>query len=243
MDETQFKKLTTASSGIQDISGDFTSKRQALKDISPERKEFFRDKLSIGQEDEEAKRILDPKTRKFSIFKGLMERLSNKRQDDNKGQTANVSDAVKDKYEFNRDVFQTGILHAENRGAIERGDNLYEVIGETGDLGKYQVNPEVLKDWSGVWLDRNYTPEEFLKDPEAQEEFFNQFQDVVERYKLTPEEAAITWHRGWGELGTGDRKTREKRFRDKLKQLMKEDKSKEYLSSFKEGISKNNEAK
>jgi len=145
-------------------------------------------------------------------------------------------------YSFDDDSFRKGILHAENRGPAGRGENLYEVEGKTGDLGKYQVEPETLKLWSPYWLGKQYTPEEFKKSPKAQEEFFNQFLAVVERYQLTPEEAAVTWHKGWGQLGTGPRETREKRFRAKLKELMEDEGSQKYLLSYNEGI-KNEKSK
>jgi len=100
------------------------------------------------------------------------------------------------------DNIRNGFIQSENRGARDRGENLYESIGEeTSDLGKYQVHPETLEEWGELWLDKAYTPEEFLKDPEAQEEFMNQFIAVAKRYKLTPEDTAIVWHKGWGALG------------------------------------------
>jgi hypothetical protein len=106
-------------------------------------------------------------------------------------------------------------VNAENRGARDRGEDLYKVKGVTGDLGKYQVQPKTLALWSEPWLGKKYTSEEFLNDPKAQEEFMNQFEAVVEAYDLTPEEAAIIWHKGWGVLG--DQKPREEK-----KKLLKE---------------------
>jgi hypothetical protein len=135
-----------------------------------------------------------------------------------------------------RETIRTGIVYAENRGALQGGGDLYRVVGVSGDLGKYQVNPQVLSDWSPAWLGKKYTKEEFLNDPDAQERFFDEFLNLADKYNLTPEEAAVTWHRGWGELGTGPRETREQRFREKLKQMMESDPGKKYLEQFLIGI-------
>lgn len=176
---------------------------------------------------------------KIGLFKRLFEVLQNKTvytaaaNNYNKGQ-------VKDK-NFKGDVFDKGLLYVENRGNMDKGDEIYKTVGEqTGDLGKYQVKPATLKDWSKSWLGKEYTPEEFLNDPEAQEEFKNQFKSVAERLDLTPEEAAITWHRGFGILGSGEgtREERDKKFRKYLENVMKEDESQEYLNSFREGVNK-----
>lgn len=134
------------------------------------------------------------------------------------------------------DIVRKGILYNENRGAVEAGKNPYVSVGPTGDLGKYQTSPETLKGWSKVWLGREYTPEEFLADENAQEKYFNEFLKVVERLDLTPEEAAVTWHRGWGELGEGDKATRDERFRSRLQMLMKDEISRRYLDSFQRGV-------
>lgn len=134
---------------------------------------------------------------------------------------------------FDRSTFTQKIIEAENRGARDRGENMYAVKGVTGDLGKYQVSPQTLATWSGPWLGNTYTPEEFLADPEAQEEFFSQFVSVAERLNLSQDEAAIAWHRGWGELGSGEsRETRDRVFRESLTKRMQEPVSQEYLRKF-----------
>lgn len=104
---------------------------------------------------------------------------------------------------FDRETFKQGIVHAENKTALYNGQDPYGVVGVTKDLGKYQVSPTTLNQWSGPWLGKTYTPQQFLADPKAQEEFMNQYMNVAERLKLTHEQAAAAWHKGWGELGSG----------------------------------------
>ena len=131
---------------------------------------------------------------------------------------------------FDRESVANRIRHIETQGISD--EQAITTVGITGDLGKYQVNPKSLKDWSKLWLGKKYTPEEFLNDPEAQEQFFDEFLNVAERYNLTPDEAAVSWHRGWGELGQGQRSTKEKRFRNRLTQMMTEETSQRYLEKF-----------
>jgi hypothetical protein len=117
------------------------------------------------------------------------------------------------------------ILYRENRGATSTGENLYEVIGVTGDLGKYQVSPETLKDWSPHWLDKEYTIQEFLHSPEAQEAFYNEFLRIVDAYELTKNEALAAWHKGWGIIGSGEgtREESKEKFKKHLQNLIKTD--------------------
>ena len=131
-----------------------------------------------------------------------------------------------------REDFRKRIVGAENEKILANGGDLYKSVGVSGDLGKYQLNPSSLKAWSESWLGKNYTPDEFLQNKKAQEDFFKQFLDVTDEYKLTPDEAAIAWHRGWGELGTGPKETREQRFRDRLQKMMSEPSSQYYLTKF-----------
>lgn len=142
------------------------------------------------------------------------------------------------KSNFDVENFRKGIVYNEVRGAIGAGLNPYEVVGRTGDLGKYQVSPDSLESWSKIWLGKKYTPEEFKKDPQAQESFFGQFIKVAERLKLSPEQAAIAWHRGWGLLGIGEKGVeRDQAFIQNLNAKMDEEISQKYLKSFKEGTS------
>jgi len=128
-----------------------------------------------------------------------------------------------------------GFLHAENRGASASGEDVYKVKGVTGDLGKYQVKPQTLKDWSGPWLGKTYSPKEFLNDPKAQEEFMNQFLAVVDAYELSPEDAAIVWHKGWGVLGDNRPRDEKKKALRKHIEANRETAS-EYVKTFKEGL-------
>lgn len=128
-------------------------------------------------------------------------------------------------------------LHVENRGAKASGEDLYKVKGVTGDLGKYQVKPQTLKDWSKAWLDKQYTPDEFLNDPKAQEEFMNQFIAVVDAYELSPQDAAIVWHKGWGVLGDSrPREEKKKALIEHIEKQKKNPKVMEYVAKFEEGL-------
>lgn len=136
--------------------------------------------------------------------------------------------------DFNREDFAKKIASVENEALIGKEDEMYKSIGATGDLGKYQVSPESLKDWSGPWLGKTYTKDEFLNDKKAQEKFFQMFLDVAERLNLTPEQTAIAWHRGWGLLGQGNksREERDKEFMAYLEEEMNSTASKRYLEKF-----------
>jgi hypothetical protein len=133
---------------------------------------------------------------------------------------------------FDTEAFTKAIQYTESRGT----EDPYKAVGPTNDLGKYQASPGTLDSWSEAWLGKKYTPEEFLADPDAQETFFKQYLAVVNRLKLTPEQAAVAWHRGWGELGTGPRETRDERFLADLNAKMNEDVSQNYLNTFRIGL-------
>lgn len=132
---------------------------------------------------------------------------------------------------LDREDFTNRIVNVENEQAVATSTDPYPIIGHTGDLGKYQVNPASLKDWSKHWLGKTMTPQEFLKDPKAQDKFFHEFLNVVDKYKLTPDEAAVAWHSGWGKLGT-NLVDKEKRFRDYLRNAMQTPENKRYLELF-----------
>ena len=132
-------------------------------------------------------------------------------------------------YSFDRDNFKKRIAHVESRGTF----NPYKAIGITQDIGKYQVSPDTLNEWSEPWLDNRYTPEEYIKNPQAQEEFMKQYLDMVENYQLTPEEAAITWHRGWGALGNqADKPRRREIMEEQKKRYMAAPENFDYLNNF-----------
>lgn len=135
---------------------------------------------------------------------------------------------------FQGDDLRKAFAYVETRGA----DDPYTTIGKTKDLGKYQVKPESLAEWSPIWLGRKYTKEEFLNDPEAQEKFMDRFMEVVNRLELTPQEAAMTWHKGWGILGSGKgtREERDREFRKYLDKLKKTGKADQYVETFNRGL-------
>lgn len=136
------------------------------------------------------------------------------------------------------ELFRKGIVHNENRGTIAAGKDPYKSIGPTNDLGKYQVSPDTLKDWSKAWVGKAMSPAEFLANPDAQEKFFNEFIKVKDSYKLSNEDAAILWHRGFGVLGTGKNKEiKEKELKQYLDKIRNQEKSQSYLQSFKQGTS------
>lgn len=132
---------------------------------------------------------------------------------------------------------RNGFIHSENRGAASSSKDLYKEVGVTGDLGKYQVKPQTLKEWSVPWLGKTYKKEEFLNDPKAQEEFMNQFEAVVKAYKLSPEDAAVIWHKGWGVLGDQKpRSEKEKLLRQHIEEKKKDPNVQEYIRQFKIGL-------
>jgi len=133
-----------------------------------------------------------------------------------------------------------GILNAENKGAIAQKKDLYKVIGITGDLGKYQTNPLMLRDWGQAWLGRKVTPAEFLNNPDFQEQFYQQFLQVAQAHNLTPEQTAMAWHTGIGQLGTGPHDTRSARFMDSLQQRMQDPKYQGYMKNFNQGATSSN---
>jgi len=134
---------------------------------------------------------------------------------------------------FNKEDFTTRIVNIENEAlATSTPEKLYASVGVTGDLGKYQVSPSSLAVWSKPWVGRLVTKSEFLRSPELQEKFWGEYLNVVERLQLTPEESAVAWHTGWGQLGKGSRETRDQRFRDKLAEKMNSKIGQAYLAKF-----------
>jgi hypothetical protein len=78
-----------------------------------------------------------------------------------------------------------------------RYDALGPVIAKTGDraYGKYQVMGENVGPWTQRWLGRRLTPEEFLANPQAQDQVFEgQFGEYTRKYG--PEGAARAWFAG-----------------------------------------------
>lgn len=138
-----------------------------------------------------------------------------------------------EKSNINREDFARKIELLENEALASKGKSSYHSVGETGDLGKYQLNPTTLKEWGKEWLNKPYTKEEFLNSPEAQEKFFKNFLDVVERLKLNEEQSALAWHMGWGALGDKlPREVRDKKFLKELEERKYSEVGQEYLRKF-----------
>lgn len=143
--------------------------------------------------------VIIPKSLQQKIEKGLLS-FSNK-YNDAIAATAALEDSIFGNGELDT-KFDNAIVHVENSTAAAQGKDLYKQIGVTGDIGKYQVNPRVLNDYSKVWLGKKYTPEEFLNDNNAQEKFFRAFKkNVIKRYGLTPTQGLVAWHNGMGKAG------------------------------------------
>lgn len=143
----------------------------------------------------------------------------------------NKSEIRRKDYSFDRTDFTNRIVGVENQALVASGGDVYKSIGSTGDLGKYQASPATLADWSKAWLGKTYTKDQFMNDPKAQDTFFNEFQNMAEKYKLTPEEAAVAWHSGWGELGNTST-DRLQKFKNGLAERMQTEENKRYLNKF-----------
>lgn len=133
-----------------------------------------------------------------------------------------------DQYSFDRNDFKRRISYNETRGQSDP----YRTIGVTGDLGRYQVSPNTLSAWSEPWLGKAYDQKSFLADQDAQDRFFDEYMNMAEAYKLNPQEAAITWHRGWGAAGVGDRAKRKQLLRAQVDKYMADPDSFGYLNTF-----------
>ena len=92
-----------------------------------------------------------------------------------------------------------GANYAGAIASIESGGN-YGILGPTtksGDraYGKYQVMGNNIPSWTKEVLGAPMTPQEFLKNPDAQEQVFaHKFGKYVEKYG--PEGAARAWFAG-----------------------------------------------
>lgn len=100
-------------------------------------------------------------------------------------------------------------IFADSIASIESGGK-YDLLGpvtKSGDqaYGKYQVMGANIPAWTKEILGQPLTPEEFLKNPQAQEAVFQgKFGQYVEKYG--PEGAAQAWFAGPGGVGKLDRK-------------------------------------
>lgn len=96
-------------------------------------------------------------------------------------------------------MLSTGSNYASAIAAVESGGNYGAIGPETGKgraYGKYQVMDFNVGPWTEKHLGRRMTPEEFLKDPAAQDAVFNaEFGSYVQKYG-NPQDAASVWFSG-----------------------------------------------
>lgn len=101
--------------------------------------------------------------------------------------------------------YRDAIASIESKGS---GD--YSAVGPTHPkmgraLGRYQVMESNIGPWSKAALGREVTPDEFLANPQIQDQIFDsQFKGYVDKYG--PEGAAQAWFGGPGGVGKLDRK-------------------------------------
>ena len=192
----------------------------------------FSDAVELYAKDYLTKGVVSPKT--LAMGAGATSAVAGVRAVNEKlVEKGKVTYKAPEKPKFDRDGFTQRIVGVENEALVSSGGDLYKSVGVTGDLGKYQANPQTVADWSEEWLGKKYSKQGFLDNKEAQEEFFRQFLNVVEKYNLSEEEAAVAWHMGWGELGTGDKSTRENRFRKRLDENIASTTGQTYLGKYK----------
>jgi hypothetical protein len=90
--------------------------------------------------------------------------------------------------------------YAQSISKVESGGR-YDALGpktKTGDraYGRYQVMGANIPKWTQKYLGRSMTPDEFLKDPEAQDKVFaGEFGSYIKKYG-NPADAASVWHSG-----------------------------------------------
>lgn len=100
-------------------------------------------------------------------------------------------------------------IWGDSIASIESGGK-YDLLGpvtKTGDraYGKYQVMGANIPEWTKEILGQPMSPEEFIKNPQAQDAVFQgKFGQYVEKYG--PEGAAQAWFAGPGGVGKLDRK-------------------------------------
>lgn len=138
-------------------------------------------------------------------------------------------------YSFDRESFRRKVAYNESRGSKEPYRAKSEKAHKDGshDWGKYQANENTIREWSGPWLDKQHTVESFTADPEAQEQFFEEYMNMAENHELSPDEAAITWHRGWGALGNqADKPRRREIMKEQKKRYMSDPENLKYLTTF-----------
>ena len=67
----------------------------------------------------------------------------------------------------------------------------------SGALGRYQVEPPTLKDYSKMYLGRQINPKEFLGSSQLQDQFIrNRLADWKKRFNLTEDQVIKAWNVG-----------------------------------------------
>lgn len=95
------------------------------------------------------------------------------------------------------------IAYRESRGS----ENPYTATNEnkdgTSDYGKYQVNEQTLSTYSEKFLGRKVTPQEFLANPDLQEQFFDAAMKHLKSLGAKSDEVVMAlWHKGWGDVSS-----------------------------------------
>lgn len=94
-------------------------------------------------------------------------------------------------------------------GIESKGSGDYAAVGPTDDkmgraLGRYQIMEANIGPWSKEVLGREITPDEFMQNPQLQDQIFDgKFGSYVQKYG--PEGAAQAWFGGPGSVGKLDR--------------------------------------
>ena len=85
-------------------------------------------------------------------------------------------------------------------------NNPYNAIRKNStstDYGKYQVNTDTLKTYSQKFLGKQVTPEEFLSNPDLQEEFMDRAVKHLEGLGAKSLDSfLVLWHKGWGDVSS-----------------------------------------
>lgn len=96
-------------------------------------------------------------------------------------------------------AYQNAISGIESGGKYDAVGPAHPQLGRA--LGKYQVMEANIGPWSKAALGREVTPQEFLQNPQLQDQVFNhQFGQYVEKYG--PQGAAQAWFAGPGGIGS-----------------------------------------
>lgn len=91
----------------------------------------------------------------------------------------------------------------ETRGMTP--EEAYKAIGVTGDLGSYQINPETLKTYADEVFGRQVSQDEFLSNPQLQEQFAPWLWKHLLDLGFTEEEAIKAWNLGVNGVNNPDK--------------------------------------